>query len=211
MSGTKAFLPSMLRANKGCIVNVSSIFGIIAVPSQSAYNASKFAVRGFTEALQWELQARRDKGDCQVWAMCVMPGGVATNVARSARFYTAPDGNIDAAMSHAKFDSVAHTSPEAAAAQIIAALAAHQQRLLIGHDAKTLWCLQRVLPGSYWRVVESMQNAQKWTEIKAIQARAWWAWAMTSVGNISSAGAAGGAKAVAAKAAGATSSGKRAA
>ncbi len=174
VSGTKAFLPAMLRENRGVIVNVSSIFGVVAIPSQSMYNASKFAVRGFTESLQWELAARGSENN--VWAMCVMPGGVATNVARSARFYLAPDGKSDLNAAMARFDSVARTSPESAAQQIIAAITEKKQRrLFIGHDARALSCLQRVLPGSYWKVLDALQHLQTFVEKKTQAGREWWA------------------------------------
>ena len=99
--GTKAFLPHLLKNNDGHIVNISSIFGIIGVPTQSAYNASKFAVRGFTEALRQEVQCT------QVNVSCVHPGGIKTNIARSARFYRDMSGNQDAARSAANFDKIA--------------------------------------------------------------------------------------------------------
>ncbi len=79
--GTKAFLPHMLAADEGCIVNLSSVFGLIGVPTQSMYNAAKFAVRGFTESLSIELAARRSS----VRALLVHPGGIRTDIARRAR------------------------------------------------------------------------------------------------------------------------------
>ncbi len=81
VSGTKAFLPHMKAAGEGHVVNISSVFGLMGIPSQSAYNAAKFAVRGFTEALRVEL----DIEDCGVSATTVHPGGIKTNIARNAR------------------------------------------------------------------------------------------------------------------------------
>ena len=103
--GTKAFLPHLLQNNAGHIVNVSSIFGIISMPSQGAYNASKFAVRGFTEALRQELCSSK------VVACCVHPGGIKTNIARAARFYQGINGQRDADRA-AAFPPIAHGAME---------------------------------------------------------------------------------------------------
>src|SRR5687767_12973600 len=79
--GTQAYLPWLVEQNSGAVVNTSSVFGLIGWPTQATYNATKFAVRGFTEALRHEL---RDTG---VNAVSVQPGGVATNIVRNARFH----------------------------------------------------------------------------------------------------------------------------
>src|SRR5690606_19675626 len=100
--GTQVFLPHLIASGDGHVVNVSSVFGIIAVPSQGAYNAAKFAVRGFTEALRMEMQARGRP----VKVTCVHPGGTRTNVARNARQVEGLDH--DALVS--SFDRVARTS-----------------------------------------------------------------------------------------------------
>lgn len=145
--GTQAFLPHLLENNAGHIVNISSIFGIVSMPSQGAYNASKFAVRGFTEALRQEL--------CQsdVKACCVHPGGIKTNIARAARFYRGIDGRQDAARAAARFDKVARTTPEQAARTILAGIKAKRPRILIGKDAHLLDWIQRLLPTSYPKVL----------------------------------------------------------
>ena len=145
--GTKAFLPHLLRNNEGQIVNVSSIFGIISLPTQGAYNASKFAVRGFTEALRQEL------AHTGVRASCVHPGGIRTNIARAARFYQGPDGRQDAARAAAQFDKVARTTPEEAARVIIEGIRRQRPRILIGADARLLDRIQRLLPAGYPRVL----------------------------------------------------------
>lgn len=148
--GTKAFLPHLKRAGAGHIVNLSSVFGLIGVPSQGTYNASKFAVRGFTDALRIEL----DVDKCGVSATTVHPGGIKTNIARNARMdesVTVVAGSRDQAV--ADFDKVAITSPEKAAKAIVKAVRRNRRRLLIGPDAKVIdglsrlpaWLTQRVI------------------------------------------------------------------
>src|SRR5689334_963134 len=127
--GTKAFLPMLLAQNEGAIVNISSVFGIIGVPTQSAYNAAKFAVRGFTEALRHELKATHVK------AISVHPGGIRTNIARAARFHQDPLGGSDRAASVERFDRLARTTPEQAAATIVRGIERGAPRVLIGGDA----------------------------------------------------------------------------
>jgi butyryl-CoA dehydrogenase len=145
--GTKAFLPILEKASWGHIVNVSSIFGIIAVPNQTAYNASKFAVRGLTEALRQELKIAGSAVSCT----SVHPGGIKTNIANFARWVDSGESN--AAEQHssalADFDKLARTSPESAAAQILKAVINNKRRLLIGNDAKFVDLIQRLMPTSY--------------------------------------------------------------
>jgi short-subunit dehydrogenase len=141
--GTKAFLPHLLQNNAGHIVNISSIFGIISLPSQGAYNASKFAVRGFTEALHQELC------NSQVHVCCVHPGGTKTNIARAARFYCGIDGKQDAERAVAKFDKLARTSPEQAALAILTGIKNKRPRILIGKDARLIDWIQRLFPAAY--------------------------------------------------------------
>ncbi len=152
--GTKAFLPHLLKNNDGHIVNVSSIFGIIGVPTQSAYNASKFAVRGFTEALRQEVQCT------QVKVSCVHPGGIKTNIAKSARFYRDMNGNQDAARSAANFDKIARTTPAEAARVIINGIKRNNPRILIGADARLLDRLQRLMPVSYSRILAKLTGSR---------------------------------------------------
>lgn len=145
--GTKAFLPHLLTRGEGHIVNISSIFGIVSMPTQGAYNASKFAVRGFTEALRQELHGTA------INISCVHPGGIRTNIARSARFYQGIDGRTDATKAAARFDKLARTSPEQAAQIIIKGIHARQPRIMVGADARFLDHLQRLLPASYPRLL----------------------------------------------------------
>lgn len=142
--GSRAFLPQ-LTASGGHLVNVSSVFGFIGVPSQSAYNASKFAVRGFTEALRQELLT----DGSQVGVSCVHPGGVRTNIARSARGIEAEDVDRLAGL----FDRIARTTPEGAARTILNGVERNRARILIGADAYFIDALPRVLGSAYQGVV----------------------------------------------------------
>jgi len=147
--GTKAFLPYLKRAGWGRIVNVASVFGLIAVPTQGAYNASKFAVRGFTEALQQELAL----ADSSVQAHCVLPGGINTNIARRARVrdLNHVGGSPDEVARH--FAKLARTSPERAAETILDGMRKNRPRILIGKDAKLIETAVRLLPIRYQQTV----------------------------------------------------------
>ena len=145
--GTKAFLPLLRKSDKSNLVNISSIFGIIGVPTQSAYNAAKFAVRGFTEALRHEL------ADSNVQVCCVHPGGIKTNIARNSRSHDTEQGKEQR---NANFEQLARTSAESAAAQIIAAMERGRKRLLIGTDAKFLALLARLFPVNYPRFIPGL-------------------------------------------------------
>jgi short-subunit dehydrogenase len=139
---TKAFLPQLL-ATKGGVVNISSLFGMIGVPGQAHYCSSKFAVRGFSEALAAELE---EEG---VHVTSVHPGGVATNIARSAELDSLPPHVASRAELDARFDEVARTTPEKAAAIILAGAARGRRRVMVGADAKVLSFIQRLFPSSY--------------------------------------------------------------
>ena len=146
--GTKAFLPHLKQAGEGHIVNVSSVFGLIAVPGQGAYNAAKFAVRGFTECLRQELELE----GVNVSATCVHPGGIKTNIARKARI-VAREGSPSREEMNALFDRMARTTPEAAARAILRGVKRNARRVLIGFDAYAIAALQRLLPTSYQALV----------------------------------------------------------
>lgn len=140
--GSQAFMPLLRQSNDAHLVNVSSIFGIIAVPSQSAYNASKFAVRGYTEALRQEVEQEG------IHVCCVHPGGIKTNIVQSATILD-PERNREQAA--AEFDTMAPTTPAQAAQTIFRAIDKRQKRCLIGRDAKWLSLLTRLFPESYPR------------------------------------------------------------
>lgn len=157
--GTKAFMPKLRKADWGHIVNISSIFGIISVPQQAAYNASKFAVRGMTDALRQELELEGSSVSCTT----VHPGGIKTNIARSARVTKASvlnDPNEHEAAVQ-DFDRLARTSAESAATQILQAVIKNQRRLLIGGDARFADRLQRLLPNSYHRILQRFIASKK--------------------------------------------------
>lgn len=145
--GTKEFLPLLRKSSQGHLVNISSIFGMMGVPTQSAYNAAKFAVRGYTEALSQELAGSN------VHVCCVHPGGIKTNIARNARI---TDPNTSQKEREDGFDKMARTTSESAAAQIIGAIEKRKKRLLIGLDAKLMSLIIRLFPASYPRFVSGL-------------------------------------------------------
>jgi NAD(P)-dependent dehydrogenase (short-subunit alcohol dehydrogenase family) len=146
--GTRAFLPILLDPDQGAIVNVSSVFGLIGWPTQSAYCASKFAVRGYTESLRHEL---RDSG---VRAITVHPGGIATKITEHARFHVDDVGRTEREDIEREFKRVARTSPERAAATIQRGIEVGRKRILIGADAYALATLSRVAPIRYMRAIK---------------------------------------------------------
>ena len=146
VNGTKAFLPHVIASGDGHIINISSLFGLIAVPGQSAYNAAKFAVRGFTEALHQEMFVAKHP----VKVTCVHPGGIKTAVARNAT--VANDQN---AQTFAEFfdKRLALHSPEMAAETIIDGVGKGRARVVIGWEAKALDVLARTIGPSYQRII----------------------------------------------------------
>lgn len=145
--GTKAFLPALKARPEATVINISSVFGLIAVPTQGAYNASKFAVRGFTEALRQEL------GNTNIKALCVHPGGIKTSIAKNARFYRAPGGEGEHTTMVTDFDRLARTTAEAAGAAIVRALKQGRERVLVGADAHVIDWIQRLMPSFYTRIL----------------------------------------------------------
>lgn len=157
--GTKAFLPHLKAAGEGHIVNVSSVFGLIGVPTQSAYNAAKFAVRGFTEALRQELEIEK----CGVSCTSVHPGGIKTNIARNARMGEGMEritGN-DPDKARRDFEKMFRTTPEEAASVILKGVRGDKRRVLIGSDARAIDSMQRLLPTSYQRILVAGQKLMK--------------------------------------------------
>ncbi|GAA1691530.1 acetoin dehydrogenase [Mycolicibacterium murale] len=145
VNGTKAFLPHLIESGDGHVVNVSSLFGIFSVPGQSAYNAAKFAVRGFTESLRQEMLAKQHP----VAVTCVHPGGIKTAIARNA---TAAEG-LDARELAQAFDKkLAKTTPERAAKIILEAVRKKKARVLVGPDAKVLDVVVRLTGSGYQKL-----------------------------------------------------------
>ena len=152
VNGTKAFLPHLIASGDGHVVNVSSLFGILAVPGQSAYNSAKFAVRGFTEALRQEMIVAGHP----VEVTCVHPGGIKTAIARNAG---AVDGKDPAEIAHHFDTKLAKTSAESAARIITRAIVGNKPRTLVGLDAKVLDVIVRLLGSRYQRLFSSVGEA----------------------------------------------------
>src|SRR5467141_1013599 len=147
--GVKYFLPMLKREERAHIVNISSVFGLIAPPGQPAYSASKFAVRGFTECLRHELAGT------PVHVSCVHPGGIRTAIARRARVGTGVK-RTGLEEKAARFEKLFRTSPEVAAARILRGVERREPRILIGTDAYKIDILQRLRPASYWKALARM-------------------------------------------------------
>lgn len=148
--GTRAFLPQLSRQPAAHIVNLSSIFGIVAPPGQTAYCAAKFAVRGFSESLRHELAI----ANSPVRLSVVHPGGVLTNIVRNSRTGAGVTDNARRVQSIERFDAIAKTTPKAAAERIILGIEKNQPRILIGGDARFMDLLQRFRPATYWAVLQ---------------------------------------------------------
>ena len=153
--GTKAFLPMLTAQDDGVIVNLSSVFGIIAVPTQSSYNAAKFAVRGFTESLRHELDGTG------VSAISVHPGGIKTNIAATSRFYVDPSGVSNRESAAAGFAKMAKTTPTQAAQTIVDGIERGSKRVLIGADAKLIDIIQRLMPVNYWKPMSALMRSMR--------------------------------------------------
>ena len=154
---TRAFLPHLSRQREAHIANLSSLFGIIAPPGQTAYAASKFAVRGFSESLRHELRM----AGSPVRLSVVHPGGISTDIARNARTGVAVTDNARRAQAIERFDAVARTTPKAAALRIIEGIEKNRPRILIGADARIIDLLQRLRPARYWSLLAPwIQNAE---------------------------------------------------
>jgi len=147
--GTRAFLPRLAHRHEAHIVNLSSIFGIVAPPGQSAYAAAKFAVRGFSESLRHELAMTQSPVRLSV----VHPGGVATAIARNARAGSGMTDNARRAQAIERFERLAKTTPKDAALRIIKGIENNEPRILIGGDARFMDLLQRFMPATYWSVM----------------------------------------------------------
>lgn len=156
--GVGNFLPVLRRQPRAHIVNVSSIFGLISPAGQSAYCASKFAVRGFTEALLHELAGSN------VGVSCVHPGGIRTSIARNARVGAGVHPTVRQ-FNLARFDRRAILPAEEAADRIVRGVKRNEPRILIGDDAIRIDRLQRLLPVSYWKVLLK-QYEKETTELR---------------------------------------------
>ena len=162
--GTHAFLPHLQRQTQAHIVNISSIFGIVAPPGNCAYVASKFAVRGFSESVRHELAMNKSSVRLSV----VHPGGVKTNIVRNSR----PGAHLRTASNRAqlvdRFEQLARTTPLEAAKRIIRGIDHNEPRILIGNDARLMDLIQRMRPGKYWAWM--VRAAGRLTSAKPAQA-----------------------------------------
>jgi NAD(P)-dependent dehydrogenase (short-subunit alcohol dehydrogenase family) len=149
--GSRAFLPILMDQGDGALVNISSVFGLIGYPTQSAYCAAKFAVRGWTESLRHELR------DSNVRAVTVHPGGIDTNIVVNSRFHEDDLGRTDKDEIQKDFKKVARTSPAGAAKVIQTGVEKGKDRILIGQDAAMLSVLTRIAPVRYFDVIKFLE------------------------------------------------------
>jgi len=145
MQGTKEFLPHLIASGDGHLVNISSLFGLVGMPGQTAYNSAKFAVRGFTEALRQEMLLAGHP----VGVTCVHPGGIKTAIARNARATSSHDS---AAVARHFDTKLAKMTPERAAEIILDGVLKNRPRVLVGSDAKAIDWVQRILGARYQRL-----------------------------------------------------------
>ena len=143
---TRAFLPLLRASGDACVVNLSSVYGLVAPPEQAAYASSKFAVRGFSEALRHELEGSG------IGVSVVHPGGIATSIAEKARV---PAGvtEEEIARRHAKYRKLLRMPPEVAGETIVRGIERRESRILVGSDAKAISVIARLLPVRYWKVM----------------------------------------------------------
>lgn len=145
--GTQAFLPAMIARGSGHIANVSSIFGLIGVPTQSAYNAAKFGVLGFGEALRHEV---KEQG---IGVSTIHPGGINTNIVRHARFQQGREMENEREEAIQRFAQFTMTQPEGAAKTIIKGIKRNKARILIGPDAHLVDWVRRIFPTHYLTIM----------------------------------------------------------
>jgi short-subunit dehydrogenase len=146
---TRAFLPHLRAADEGRIVNVSSLYGLVSPPGQSAYSASKFAVRGFSNALRHELEGT------SVGVTVVHPGGVATSIAKNARVSASIDAE-EVERRRKQADRLLRMPPQRAGEIIVEGIERDAARILVGNDAKIVSALERIMPVNYWRLLAAL-------------------------------------------------------
>jgi NADP-dependent 3-hydroxy acid dehydrogenase YdfG len=145
VNGTKAFLPHLVASGDGHVINISSLFGLLSVPGQAAYNSAKFAVRGFTEALRQEMVLNREP----VKVTSIHPGGIKTAIARNG--LTAE--GVDPKAQSTVFDKrLATTTPQRAAEIILDGVRKNKARVLVGQDAVVIDLLVRITGSHYQRL-----------------------------------------------------------
>ena len=150
--GTQAFLPHFLKRGSGHVANVSSIFGLIGVPTQSAYNAAKYGVLGFSEALRHEMVAHN------VGVTVIHPGGINTNIVRHARMSQGPNAEAEHEQAIIKFQELTMTQPDKAAQIILKAIRKNKARVLVGPDAVFVDFIRRIAPVKYLSLLPFLKN-----------------------------------------------------
>jgi NAD(P)-dependent dehydrogenase (short-subunit alcohol dehydrogenase family) len=155
VNGCRVFLPYLKRSPAAHLVNTSSVFGLISVPTQSAYHAAKFAVKGFTDALRLEL------ADSKVKVSCVMPGGVKTGIVRSSRLVPGDNQGPTREEMATRFEQYAALTPLAAADEILRGVRRGAPRILVGRDARFLALLVRLFPVRYFDVLTRFSRGTK--------------------------------------------------
>ncbi|MGB2951004.1 MAG: SDR family oxidoreductase [Rhodococcus sp. (in: high G+C Gram-positive bacteria)] len=158
-NGTKAFLPALIESGDGHVVNISSVFGLMGIPGQSAYNSAKFAVRGFTEALRQEMKIARHR----VGVSCVHPGGIKTNIVANARGMQ-DLGDRDEVTR--RFEQIAMTTPTKAAQVILAGVERNKARILIGPDARGFDLVPRIVGPRYQDLLAPLYRAGRSAQSK---------------------------------------------
>jgi short-subunit dehydrogenase len=148
--GCKAFLPHLRQSDQAHIINTSSVFGLLSVPSQSAYHAAKFAVKGFTDALRLELAGT------PIAVSCVMPGGVKTGIVRSSRYLPGDNQAPTREEMATRFEQIAGLTPLEAADEILRGVRKDSPRILVGRDARALALLVRLFPVAYYRILGAL-------------------------------------------------------
>ncbi len=149
--GSLAFLPALRSGAGGCLVNVSSVFGLMGFPGSAPYNVSKFGVRGFTETLRVEMQGTN------LQVICVHPGGIRTNIAKNVKF----DDAVERERFVKQFEKQTPTMPDQAAAVIIKGIEKGKNRVTIGSDARFIDRITRLLPASYERILAKWLDTDK--------------------------------------------------
>ena len=145
--GTREFLPYLQQVDEAHIINTASIFGVVAFPTQSAYNAAKFAVRGFTEAIGQDL------AETHIRVSCVQPGGVKTGIIKAGRMDMGDNEGPTPEELAEQFEQMAALYPEQAAQIILKGVERNRMRILVGKDARMLAWMQRIFPERYAKVV----------------------------------------------------------
>jgi NAD(P)-dependent dehydrogenase (short-subunit alcohol dehydrogenase family) len=151
--GSKTFLPHLRKAPEGYLANISSIWGMLAAPSQSAYCATKYAVRGFTESLRQEMHGTN------VTVTCIHPGAIKTAITVNARHHHRPGRTFSREKLINEFEpKVARTTAQQAARMIVTGMQQKKRRVFVGRDAHALNLIQRLMPLGYEGILRRQLN-----------------------------------------------------